>query len=108
ALARTGLVRIQGSNASQMLQVVPTLRGAGGTVVAGNTLLIEGTGLVGAELVVQAGGRTIGDVTVRTLGDSSAYDYYYYLGYLPQSTNQQFLTIVLPAGVAGNTVTVST
>ena len=110
ALARTGMVRLAGASSGQMLQVVPTLRGMGGTMAAGNTLLVEGTGLVPSELVVQAGGRTIGNFGVRTLADSTSTDgYYYSYGYvLSQATNQQLLTIVLPSGVSGSSVTVST
>jgi uncharacterized protein YjiK len=109
ALARTGVVRLAGAAGGQMLQVVPTLRSVGGTVAAGNTLLVEGTGLVASELVVQAGGRTIGNFTVRTLADSTSPDATYsFGGNLSQATNQQLLTIVLPSGVAGSDVTVST
>ena len=46
ALARSGAVTVLGSGASFDLQVVPTLRALGGTVAVGNTLVLEGTGLV--------------------------------------------------------------
>ncbi len=109
ALARSGLVRLAGSSAGQMLQVVPTLRSMGGTVAAGNTLLVEGTGLVPSELVVQAGGRTIGNVSVRTVADSTSNDgYLSFYRPLTEATSQQLLTIVLPSGVSGSNITVST
>jgi len=107
ALARTGQVRVVGAAGSQTLQVVPTLRSLGGTVAAGNTLIIEGTGLVTSEIVVQVDGRAVGNFAVRTMSDGSDYYYYYYDSQTPEA-NQQLLTLTLPNGVSNPVVTVST
>ncbi|MCG2595885.1 hypothetical protein LZ009_24175, partial [Ramlibacter sp. XY19] len=97
ALARSGAVTVLGSGTSFNLQVVPTLRGVSGDVAAGNTLLIEGTGLVSPELSVTVGGRPVGNFSVRTVFDGSG-----------TNRDQQLLTLVVPTGAVGNVVTVST
>ncbi|NML45874.1 phosphatase PAP2 family protein [Ramlibacter sp. G-1-2-2] len=97
ALARTGAVTVLGSGQSFNLQVVPTLRAVSGTVAAGNTLLVEGTGLVGTELVVTVGGQPAGSFSVRTIVDGFA-----------NNPDQQLLSVVVPIGATGNDVVVST
>ncbi len=103
ALAASGLVSVRGSSASFSLQVVPLLRSVGGTVAPGNTLLIEGSGLVQSEVVVQVDGRAIGNFSLRTVTDPSSYGYD-----VQVQRNQQLLTVVLPSGVANPVITVST
>ena len=91
ALARTGLVHVLGAAASFQLQVVPTLRSIGGAVTAGNTIELEGTGLVNSELQIQIDGHSVGSFTVRTLVGCD----------IGQSLDtQQLLTLTVPAGVA--------
>ena len=97
ALARSGAVTVLGSGASFALQIVPTLRSLGGTVAAGNTLVLEGSGLTASDLQVQIGGVGVGSFTVRTVYDATS-----------SSADQQILTLTVPAGVAGGPVTVST
>ncbi len=97
ALARTGLVTVLGSGTGIGLQVVPTLRALGGTVAAGNTLVLEGSGLTADDLIVSVGGRAAGTFEVRTLIDGTG-----------SSPDQQLLRVTVPAGVSGSVVTVST
>ncbi len=102
-LARTGVVRVLGSNAAYVLQVVPTLRAIGGTVASGNTIIVEGTGLVSAELQAQIDGRGVGDFAVRTIADNNPNTF------VSSPVNgQQLLTLKVPAGVGAGVVTVST
>ena len=99
ALARTGLVHVLGADTSFQLQVVPTLRSVGGTVATGNTVELEGTGLVGPELQIQIDGKGVGTFQVRTIADattSSAND------------SQQIVVLTVPNGVGGGVITVST
>ncbi|SCX42366.1 Ig-like domain-containing protein [Nitrosospira sp. Nsp1] len=98
ALARTGKVTVLGSNASFDLQIVPTLKSLGGSVVAGNTVMLEGTGLVGSELIVQVDGRATGSFNVRTVFE----------GIGSSSADQQLLTLTVPNGVTAGVITVST
>ena len=90
ALARSGAVTVLGSGASFALQIVPTLRSLGGTIAAGNTLVLEGSGLTASDLQVQIGGVGVGAFSVRTVYDATN-----------SSADQQILTLTVPAGVAG-------
>ena len=105
ALARTGTVRLVGAETGHKLLVVPVLRSFGGTVAPGNTLLIEATGIVQQEVVVQVDGRAIGGFTLRNIADGTSGSYS--TSYAEAST-QQLLSLVLPNGVANGVVTVST
>ncbi|TAK56774.1 hypothetical protein EPO17_03720, partial [Patescibacteria group bacterium] len=98
ALARTGDVTVLGSGTSIRLQIAPTLRAIGGTVAAGNTLVLEGTGLTANDLVITIDGQGVGSFTVRTINDSVN------AGYL----DQQLLTLTVPNGVSAGVITVST
>jgi hypothetical protein len=98
ALARTGKVTVLGSNASFDLQIVPTLKSLGGSVAAGNTVVLEGTGLVGSELTVQVDGRATGSFNVRTVFE----------GIGSGSADQQLLILTVPNGVTAGVITVST
>ncbi|MGE0642375.1 MAG: Ig-like domain-containing protein [Nitrospira sp.] len=97
ALARTGAVTVLGSNNTIELQIVPTLRSLGGTVAAGNTLLLTGSGLTRNDLLVLVDGRPVGSFNVRTLMDRTS-----------TSADQQLLQVVVPPGAANGVVTVST
>ncbi len=101
ALARTGAVTVLGSGTSVSLQVVPLLRGVGGTVTAGGTVLLDGTGLVGSELTVSVDGRGAGSFSVRNVADVGGY------ASLPEQ-GQQLLSLVLPAGTSSGVITVTT
>ena len=96
ALARSGAVTVLGSGASIELQVVPTLKALGGVVAAGNTVVLEGTGLTANDLVIAIDGRTVGSFTVRTVVDGA------------NGVDQQLLTLTVPAGVSAGRITVST
>ncbi|WP_420382221.1 Ig-like domain-containing protein [Novosphingobium sp.] len=98
-LAKTGTVKVLGSNASYTLQVVPVLRSVGGTVTAGQTIELDGSGLVGSELQVAIDGIGVGTFAVRTISDGSLAS-----GNLPQ----QVLTLVVPNGVGAGKITLST
>jgi len=95
SLARTGSITTLGSNTSRPLKIVPTLRAIGGTVAAGNTILLEGTGLAANDLSIAIDGRAVGNFSVRTVTSTS-------------SDSQQLVTLVVPAGVGPGVVTVST
>jgi len=103
ALAASGMVRVLGQDVGYRLQVVPLLRSLGGTVAPGNTVLIEGSGLVQSEVVVQVDGRAIGNFSLRTVVDPSTSRFGD-----AATQNQQLLSVVLPNGVANPVVTVST
>ena len=69
-------------------------------MASGNTIELEGVGLVGRELTLQVNGHAVGSFSVRTVVDSDN-----------ASTAQQLVTLVVPDGVtlaAGNVITVST
>ncbi|MGS0756098.1 beta strand repeat-containing protein, partial [Roseateles sp. GG27B] len=100
ALARTGGVSVLGSGVSVPLQIVPTLRAvgiAGGVVAAGNTVVIEGSGLTANDLAITIDGRGVGSFSVRTVVDGSA-----------GTPDQQLLTLTVPGGVSAGLITVST
>ena len=97
ALARTGNVTVLGSNTSLPLQVVPTLRAIGGTVAAGNTIVLEGTGLTANDLAIAIDGRGVGSFSVRTVIDGTS-----------TNPDQQLLTLTVPAGVGAGLITLST
>ena len=97
ALARSGNVSVLGSGTSLALQVVPTLTAAGGSVAAGNTLVLEGTGLTGNDLAIAIDGRAVGTFSVRTVIDGTG-----------TSSDQQLLTLTVPSGVGAGLITVST
>ena len=64
AQARTGLVGVVGSPTTALLRVAPVLRSVGGTVAAGNRVVLEGTGLVAGELSLTIDGVTVDPATV--------------------------------------------
>ena len=97
ALARSGAVSVLGSGASLALQVVPTLRSVGGTVAAGNQIVLEGTGLTANDLQIAIDGRGVGTFAVRTIVDGT-----------DTSRDQQLLTLTVPAGVSAGQISVST
>jgi hypothetical protein len=97
ANARSGAVTVLGSGVSRTLQIVPTLTGMGGTVAAGNTLILEGTGLTASDLQVQIDGRGVGSLQVRTVNTG-----------LNGAPDQQLLTLTVPAGVSAGRITLST
>ena len=97
ALARSGAVTVLGSGASFDLQVVPTLRALGGTVAVGNTLVLEGTGLVESQLQVRVDNIGVGSFNVRSVIDGSG-----------SSRDQQLLTLTVPGGVGAGVITVTT
>ena len=63
-------MRVLGTDTTVQLQVVPTLRGVGGTIAAGNTIELEGSGLVVPELQLQIDGQGVGVFNVRTIADA--------------------------------------
>jgi hypothetical protein len=97
ALAKSGKVTVLGSNTSFDLQVVPTLRAMGGTVAAGNTIVLEGTGLTPNDLAISIDGRGVGNFSVRTLINGGSTD-----------PDQQLLTLTVPNGVGAGVITLST
>ena len=97
ALARTGAVTVLGSNHSIELQVVPILHSLGGTVTAGNALLLTGSGLTQNDLAITVDGRPVGDFTVRTLIDGD-----------DDLPDQQLLTLTVPNQISNGVITVST
>jgi hypothetical protein len=97
ALARTGAVTVLGSGASHNLQIVPTLASVGGTVAAGNTLVLEGTGLTGNDIAISIDGQGVGAFSVRTVTDGAG-----------NTADQQLVTLTVPAGVSAGVVRVST
>jgi hypothetical protein len=99
-LAKTGLVRVLGSNSALTLQVVPALRSVGGTIAAGNVIELDGTGLNPAELQVTIDGIGVGQFNVRTIAETNQY----YSGYMAQ----QILTLTVPPGIGAGAISVST
>ncbi len=97
-LAKSGAVAVGGSIATFDLQVVPVLRAIGGSVAPGQTLLLEGTGLVASELVIQVDGRGVGSFQVDTVSESTSNGV----------RDQQLLRITVPAGAGAGVITVST
>ena len=101
-LAKTGLLKVLGSTASYTLQIVPVLRSVGGTVASGNTIELDGTGLVGSELVIQIDGIGVGSFAVHSVLDANT-------NTVSNPVNgQQLLTLTVPAGIGAGVITVST
>ncbi|MBX9717205.1 MAG: pre-peptidase C-terminal domain-containing protein, partial [Burkholderiaceae bacterium] len=96
ALARSGAVTVLGSGSSFTLQVVPTLKSVGGSIAAGNTLVLEGTGLTANDLAIAIDGRGVGSFAVRTIVEGT------------NGIDQQLVTLTVPAGVGAGLITVST
>ncbi|WP_419580402.1 Ig-like domain-containing protein [Stieleria magnilauensis] len=94
ALARSGMVKVIGSTAEFPLQIVPTLRSVGGSVTAGNSILLEGTGLVEGGLTVTIDGQVVSGLDVLVISD--------------QGLDQQVVDLTVPAGVSAGVVVVST
>jgi len=86
-----------GSNASFELQVVPVLRAVGGTIAAGNTLVIEASGLNADDVSFTIDGIAATVVDIRTLRDSNG-----------SSKDQQLVTLTVPNGIGAGVVSVST
>ncbi|MEY2843574.1 MAG: hypothetical protein RI920_1611, partial [Pseudomonadota bacterium] len=95
--ARSGTLSVLGSGASFQLQIVPTITAMGGTVAAGNTLVLEGTGLAASDLQVQIDGRGVGGFQVKTINVGSG-----------STPDQQLLTLTVPVGVSAGRITLST
>ena len=103
ALARSGAVIVRGAAASQNLLVVPNLRGATGGLVAGEVVLLDGTGLVASELAVLIDGQAAA-FSLRTVTDIGSFG-------TPGPTDagvQQLLSVTVPAGIGAGAVIVST
>ena len=99
ALARSGLVHVLGASTSFELQVVPTLRSVGGAISTGNTIELEGSGLVGPELQIQIDGRGVGSFDVRTIFDSAS---------SASPDTQQLVRLTVPSAVSAGLISVST
>ena len=101
-LAKTGLVKILGSSASYTLQIVPVVRSVGGTVASDNTIELDGTGLVGSELVIQIDGKAVGTFSVHSVLDDND-------STVSNPVNgQQLLTLTVPSGIGPGVITVTT
>jgi hypothetical protein len=94
ALAQSGLVQVVGTKAAYALQIVPTLRAAGGTVAAGQTLVLEGTGLTEGALTVTIDGHAAAAPDVRLIAD--------------RGVDQQVMTLTVPAEVSAGVISVQT
>ena len=97
ALAKTGPVTVLGSNSQFNLQIVPTLKAIGGAITAGNTIILEGTGLSTDDLVISIDGRTVGNFSRATIVDGDG-----------GNPDQQFITLTVPAGVSAGVITIIT
>ncbi|MHC5112427.1 MAG: beta strand repeat-containing protein, partial [Planctomycetota bacterium] len=100
ALAQTGEVRVIGSDTVIPLQIVPTLRSLGGSIVTGNQIVLEGTGLIEGDLNVLIDGEAAFALDVQTTADSNTTS----AGFL----DQQIVTLTVPTGVSAGVVTVTT
>jgi hypothetical protein len=76
------------------LQIVPVLRSVGGTIGAGNAIVLEGTGLIEGATTVTIDGQAATDLDVIAIGD--------------RGTDQQVMDATVPAGVGAGVVTVTT
>ena len=79
--------------------MVPILRSVGGAVSTGNTIELEGSGLVGPELQIQIDGRGVGSFDVRTIFDSAS---------SASPDTQQLVRLTVPSGVSAGLISVST
>lgn len=93
--ARTGVVRVLGTEFSTQLQVVPILRATSGAVVPGQVILIEGTGLAqqGASITIDGQPATVTEV--RRVGVGS-------------NLERELLSVRVPAGAQAGDVRVLT
>lgn len=94
ALAKTGTVSVVGDDAQLPLQIVPTLRSVGGSVLPGHSILLEGTGLPKGQLSVAVDGTSAEVQAVTTITD--------------EGIDQQFADVVVPTGVSQGVITVVT
>jgi hypothetical protein len=88
-VAKTGTLRVLGAADTHQLQVVPVVRSIGGTVAAGQTLLIDGSGFVEGEVTVTIDGQVATIVNSIAVADSTS----------SSRLAQQLLEVILPAGV---------
>ncbi|MHA4866064.1 Ig-like domain-containing protein [Duganella sp. PWIR1] len=98
ALARTGEVTVLGSGASFTLQVVPVLRAVSGVIAAGNTLLIDASGLAADSLSVDIDGKAATVLALTTLSEGAS----------ATSQDQQLLRVLVPTGTTAGALTVHT
>ncbi|MEJ1933356.1 hypothetical protein WDZ92_24420, partial [Nostoc sp. NIES-2111] len=98
ANARTGTVRVLGTEFSAALQIVPTLRASAGRVVPGQEVVIEGTGLAQAGAVVTIDGLVAQVTDVRRLT----------AGTLGSNQDRELLTVRVPAGAQAGDIRVTT
>ena len=96
AQAKTGDLQVVGSSSKFNLNVAPSIRSVGGTVAAGNTIVLEGVGFVTSELAISIDGQTVDPTsikvrTVTTLGEA-----------------QQVAYLTVPSGVSAGVITVTT
>ncbi len=94
-LARTGSVRVVGSATVLPLQIVPVLRAIGGAVTVGQSIVLEGSGLLAGGLSVSIDGQSAAVNTRLTVNGRG-------------SLNQQVVDVTVPAGAGGGVVTVTT
>jgi hypothetical protein len=103
ALAKTGTVRVVGDTDTALaLQIVPTLRSLGGTIVAGTQLILEGTGLIEGNLTITIDGRVVGTQDVRTILDNDTF------GFPNGFLDQQLVQLTVPNLVTAGVVQVTT
>lgn len=93
--ARTGTVRVLGTEFSTTLQIVPVLRASVGQVVPGQVVLIEGTGLGQEGTTVTIDGQPATVAEVRRVG-------------LGGNQERELLAVLVPAGAQAGDVRVST
>ena len=101
-LAVTGTVTVLGSGASLPLQIVPVLRSAGGTIAAGNTIVLEATGLALGQLTLTIDGHAATGISLRDTVDINQF------GVGGPIPGQQLVTLTVPAGVSAGVITITT
>ena len=95
SLASTGPLVVVGSDTVVNLQVVPTLLSVGGPVSSGNTIVVEGTGLIQGQYTLTVDGQAVVAPTVRTTTNSGG-------------IGQQTIVFTVPDGVTNGLIQVAT
>ena len=99
--AVTGDVRVVGDSETQIpLQIVPRLRSVGGEIVAGNQIILEGTGLAEGDLIITIDGQQVTGQDTLTILDLRTNN--------SGNFAQQVVTLTVPSGVGAGLITVTT
>ena len=100
-VAKTGIVKVIGdSGAGAQLQVVPLLKGYGGTLTPGGTIILDGAGFIHGETTVTVGGQIATVGAIRALHEENGIVREIAELTLPGNLGNGVLEVSTPGGVS--------